>query len=292
MAELEEAREEHYREAREERTSRIESERLGDEARRRMAKLEEKEAARLLTEKGALVDELKGLRAEVKQSRSRLRKAAEQETAGSGALEEAEKDLSALEEETEAALQQVPSQPLLPRASRPIDWSKVEVGDEVRLASGGRRAVLAGLPDDKGRVKIEVGALRMTLPAASVQAASKPSAKNARTQTRIERIGGKEAKAVGRGGPSQMRLDIRGKYTDEVEELVGRLLDEAMREEAKSVLIVHGHGAGRLKAAVRSFLKETPLVVSQRPGRHGEGGDGVTIAEMPGGGDGEATEDG
>ena len=45
-------------------------------------------------------------------------------------------------------------------------------------------------------------------------------------------------------------------------------------------MIIHGHGAGALKSAVRDELEREPLVQAFRPGREGEGSDGVTIARL------------
>lgn len=44
--------------------------------------------------------------------------------------------------------------------------------------------------------------------------------------------------------------------------------------------IIHGHGTGRLRAALREYLKASPYVVAFRPGDRAEGGDGVTIVEL------------
>jgi DNA mismatch repair protein MutS2 len=47
-----------------------------------------------------------------------------------------------------------------------------------------------------------------------------------------------------------------------------------------SVRIVHGKGTGVLRQAVHETLAEHPLVKSFRFGDWGEGGAGVTIAEL------------
>ena len=46
--------------------------------------------------------------------------------------------------------------------------------------------------------------------------------------------------------------------------------------------VLHGHGSGALKAAVREHLQRSPYVSRARPGESHEGGDGVTVVQLTG----------
>lgn len=75
-------------------------------------------------------------------------------------------------------------------------------------------------------------------------------------------------------------LDLRGMRYHEAEARVEAFLDKSAGEELQNVFIIHGHGTGALKKMVREVLALSPYVRDFRPGERGEGGDGVTMAEL------------
>ena len=57
-------------------------------------------------------------------------------------------------------------------------------------------------------------------------------------------------------------------------------MDDCYRRNESAVFIIHGHGGGHLKRAVREWLKQCGYASAQRPGDRYEGGDGVTVARL------------
>jgi hypothetical protein len=86
----------------------------------------------------------------------------------------------------------------------------------------------------------------------------------------------------GRGGPRGVpsSLDLRGARVDEALEALDRYLDSAARAGAGRVTVIHGHGSGAMRDAVRDILSGHPLVREWRPGERGEGGDGATVVTL------------
>ena len=75
-------------------------------------------------------------------------------------------------------------------------------------------------------------------------------------------------------------LDVRGARVDEVIELLDQTLDNAALAGAGRLTVIHGHGTGALRDAVRHLVSGHPLVKDWRPGERGEGGDGATIISL------------
>ena len=73
-------------------------------------------------------------------------------------------------------------------------------------------------------------------------------------------------------------VDLRGMRVDEALERMEIFLDASYRSREPGIYIIHGHGTGALRSAVRAALPSSRYIRSYRPGRHGEGGDGVTVA--------------
>ncbi len=251
--------------------AREEATRLRDELRERVRALEERERtaeARAREEARRLLLEA---RTEVERAIRELREA------DADAREEAERE--ARKRVEEAARQQAERAPRTPRHARRTTRGRrggaggAAVGDRVRLREGGASGVV--LETEGGRLTVEVGGLRLRLPAGEVE------------------VTGKEGAGKGNGGAPRPRgtvrlpevearpeVDLRGFRVEEVELELGRALDGALLAGLQELRIIHGKGTGAVKARVRELLDEDRRVRQARPGLPGEGGGGVTVAVL------------
>ncbi|MCL2493244.1 MAG: Smr/MutS family protein, partial [Clostridiales bacterium] len=158
-------------------------------------------------------------------------------------------------------------------ASRPL-----APGDFVTIPGGDRTAEVLSAPDDRGRVNLIAGGLRMTLPAKILTRADAPSAGKGRDSSDG---GSRYAKIVlSKMDAASASIDLHGKNLDEAEMLVDKYLDDAALAHLHEVMICHGRGSGVLRVGIRKFLKGHHHVASFRPGYFDEGGDGVTIVTL------------
>lgn len=75
-------------------------------------------------------------------------------------------------------------------------------------------------------------------------------------------------------------LDIRGKYANEIEELLENFIYDGHINNIGTLSIVHGKGTGSLRKSVHNILKHNKFVSSFRLGNWNEGDTGVTIVEL------------
>jgi DNA mismatch repair protein MutS2 len=77
-------------------------------------------------------------------------------------------------------------------------------------------------------------------------------------------------------------LDVRGNRVDDAVAQVDRFVDESLLAGRDAIFVVHGHGTGALRSAIRSHLQTHKGIEKLRPGEQAEGGDGVTVAFLRG----------
>ena len=149
-----------------------------------------------------------------------------------------------------------------------------QAGDTVELLSMGTRAAVLSVNKD-GVLQLQAGILKITAKQEEVRVVDgeTPAQKEAR---RIVR----RAEHTIRTAAVPSQVDLRGMMTDEAIAVLERFLDTAMMGKLETVTIIHGKGTGAVRKAVRDHLKRSRYVKSYRPGRYGEGEDGVTVAEL------------
>jgi DNA mismatch repair protein MutS2 len=72
-------------------------------------------------------------------------------------------------------------------------------------------------------------------------------------------------------------VDLRGLRAHEATAMAEQFLDRSLGAGRTVAFLIHGHGTGALRDAVREALRASHYVARSRPGEPGEGGDGVTV---------------
>jgi DNA mismatch repair protein MutS2 len=258
-----------------------ESLRTADEERRR-ARRERDEAVRAArTEAEKLVE---GLRDEVQATRRAL----ERETITAPSLD-------AAVARAEAQLGRLPG-PEAPttEAATPAAPRVWQLGERARSRNGGWEGRIAALERGGKRATLESGGMRVSVETDDLEPLGGPETEPDPDRTigrnaRIIRSGDDDRRGttVGAGRLQLERartvassLDLRGARVDEALDSLERYLDDAALAGLDKVTVIHGHGTGALRDAVRDRAAGHPLVKATRAGERGEGGDGATIIQL------------
>ncbi len=157
-----------------------------------------------------------------------------------------------------------------------IDWDKVQIGDTLMLKNLHQKVTVITLPDRNKRVTVDFGSMKMTVKKNELAVLDEKYQEPAKIKIPGTSFNTFELK---RREMSQT-LDLRGYRVEEALDEVESYLDKASLVNLTPVYIIHGHGTGALKQAVRDFLKTSPYVAKFRPGEDSEGGDGVCVVDI------------
>lgn len=157
-----------------------------------------------------------------------------------------------------------------------IDWDKVQVGDSLMLKNLHQKVTVVSLPDKNKRLFVDMGSMKMKVKKDELAV---PDEKY--KESNKVKIPGTSFKSfeLHRQNLSQT-LDLRGYRVEDALDEVESYLDKASLANLTPVYIIHGHGTGALKQAVRDFLQTSPYVAKFRPGEDTEGGDGVSVVDI------------
>ena len=134
---------------------------------------------------------------------------------------------------------------------------------------GGRTARLMEIRGDDAIVAF--GSVKLTVPRASLETARAPES-------------GERVQVAIRGDTPELHvsseIDLRGMRAAEVDDLVMRSVDSAVRADLKTLRFIHGKGTGALRERVAEMLRKESRVSSFRLGALNEGGTGVTVVAL------------
>ena len=171
--------------------------------------------------------------------------------------------------EAERSIGGAAQEPEAPPPTRPA-----RAGDTGELVSMGTRASGRSGNTD-GPLRRRAGILKITAKQDEVRVVEGETQSQKEARRIVQR-----AQHTLRAAAAPSEIDLRGMMTDEAIAVLDRFLDTAMMGKLESVTIIHGKGTGAVRKAVREHLKRSRYIKSFRPGRYGEGEDGVTVAEL------------
>ncbi|OUL20054.1 endonuclease MutS2 [Nostoc sp. 106C] len=235
------------------------AERLYKEVSAKATNLEERERTLKASQEAAVQQAIAQAKGEIAQVIRRLQQ-------GTPTAQDAQQATNAL---NQIAQKFQPATPAKPKAG-----FMPKVGDRIRLSQFGQTAEVLVAPDDDGELTVRFGIMKMTVKLKDV-----------------ESLDGQKAEPVVKSKPapapvtpaapptlairtSKNTVDLRGKRVADAE----LLLDKAISEASGPIWIIHGHGTGKLRQGVHTYLQQHPRVSNYEAAEQVDGGSGVTVA--------------
>ncbi|AQU79013.1 endonuclease MutS2 [Planococcus faecalis] len=163
----------------------------------------------------------------------------------------------------------MPQNRILKKAAKDNAEKPLKPNDEVKVISFGQKGTLVEKVS-KNEWIVQIGILKMKLPESDLSYTKPEKQKETRTMATLK----------DRDSHIKMELDLRGERYEDALARVEKYLDDALLSNYHQVSIIHGKGTGALRQGVQQYLKKHSRVKSYRFGEAGEGGSGVTVAEL------------
>ena len=156
-----------------------------------------------------------------------------------------------------------------------IDWTNVKTGEKLLLKEMNQPVILLSLPDKNENVLVQMGNFKTKIKKEKLAPydASYERKENVYRPSSLNKFELRKASV-------SSTLDLRGYKVEDALDSLEFYLDKASLANLACVTVIHGHGTGALKSAVRDFLSTSPYVAKYRPGEDSEGGDGVSIVDI------------
>lgn len=163
----------------------------------------------------------------------------------------------------------MPENRILKRAAKAGQAKPLKPNDEVKVISFGQKGTLIEKVS-KDEWIVQIGILKMKLPESDLSYTKPEKQKETRAMATLKN----------RDSHVKLELDLRGERYEDALARVEKYIDDALLSNYHQVSIIHGKGTGALRTGVQQYLKKHPRVKSYRFGEAGEGGSGVTVAEL------------
>jgi DNA mismatch repair protein MutS2 len=232
-----------------------------------LAQAREQDRRKLSREADQLLGELRQARSELDSARSQLRQS-----------ERRGEDLAAAQHKLTAAAARVSVGSEVAHALREEPAANgggppavVRVGAKVYVPRLRADAVIVEGPQ-KDKVLVAVGAMKLWVEVKDLRSPT-PAAAEATLPRRLHAIAEVQATRL-----PDNTLDVRGLRADDALAMLDSFIDRLYSGPSRVGYVLHGHGTGALRGAVREHLRtQLSYVHESRPGDDAEGGDAVTV---------------
>jgi DNA mismatch repair protein MutS2 len=247
------------------------------EEQEKLRELKRRGSEEVARETAELMEQVKRARSELDRARSELKSAnasREQLAASTRSVDAVAARVSLggdLEAGTRAARERTPANA---NQLKPLDPARITPGAAVHVPRLRADAIVIEGPS-KGRVRIAVGPLKLWVEVSDLFAPNSTAASADKRPQPPPSPPRMESRNV------DNTVDVRGMRVDDALGLVESFVDRMYGADARVGYVLHGHGSGALRDAIRKHLREhVPLVAETHAAEPADGGDAITVFRL------------
>ncbi|MFN4196548.1 MAG: endonuclease MutS2 [Caldimicrobium sp.] len=148
-------------------------------------------------------------------------------------------------------------------------------GDKVYIENLKKKGIIYKIKEKTAEVL--VGPIKIELPLYQIQKIENFSSKGDFKKANFK---AHNFESYGNLKLSMEKINLIGESVDNALNLVEKKLNTCFLQGIRKLLIVHGHGSGKLRTAIREYLKDHPLVSAFQEAPIEEGGSGATLVYL------------
>ncbi len=176
-------------------------------------------------------------------------------------------DKASLFDEDVSQVVETPHIESVARSGKTSEFPKI--GDGVLVKSFNKEGVLLSNPDNKNRVEVRVGAVKVQVEVKDVIALKSSTGNSGVTKILVRK-----------GVNVADEINLIGQNIEDALDELAKYIDDALLAETSPIRIVHGKGTGALRKAIHSYLARHSAVSEFALAPSNEGGEGATIVVL------------
>ncbi len=153
-------------------------------------------------------------------------------------------------------------------------------GMKVRIQNLGQKGEIISISERDEQAMVQVGGMKIKVDLKQLTPVSAFESQKKKPLRVTEKKLPKANLAKNKSGVITKRFDMRGQTVDEGIYMLEKILSDCIISGDYQFVLIHGKGTGKLRQAVRDYLKQSTLVESYRNGTPAEGETGVTVVTL------------
>lgn len=160
------------------------------------------------------------------------------------------------------------------------EQSELAAGMKVRVKNLGQKGEILSISHKDKHALVGIGSMKIKVDIKQLTPVKETKRYKKKTSDFTEKRTAKPVRSSGKTPVITKRFDMRGQTVDEGIYMLEKILSDCIVSGTNQFVLIHGKGTGKLRQAIRDYLKQSPLIDNYRNGTPAEGETGVTVVAL------------